>query len=85
MKITYDKLADAAYIYLKIGKVFRTEEKANMILCDYDAKGEVLGIEILSPSLNLEKLPLVLKEMIGPGILAECKRIMAMDVQYIAA
>lgn len=84
MKITYDKLADAAYIYLKKGKIVRTEEKAHFILCDYDVMGEVLGIEILSPSSNLENVPQVLKEMIGPGILAECRRIMQMDVQYIA-
>ncbi len=84
MKITYDKLADAAYIYLKRGKIFRTEKKKDWLLLDRNDQGEVLGVEILSPSSHLNEIPLEVKEMIGPGILAECRRIMQMDVQYIA-
>lgn len=47
MKITYDPSVDAIYIYLAEGSIDHTEEVASGILADFDAKGEVLGREIL--------------------------------------
>ena len=57
MRIEFDQLADALYVHLTEGEVERTEEiKPGMIL-DYDAHGNVLGVEVLYVSKRAE-LPL---------------------------
>jgi uncharacterized protein YuzE len=59
MKITFDKEADAMYIYLKnFKKAFRTEMVTNDTIVDMDKKGNVIGIELLSVSsrIPLEQL-----------------------------
>jgi uncharacterized protein YuzE len=48
-EITYDAQADAVYIRIGRGEVDRTEE-AGPFIYDVDAKGQVLGIEVLSAS-----------------------------------
>jgi uncharacterized protein YuzE len=48
-EITYDPEADAVYIAVGRGKVVRTEE-TGPFLCDVDAEGHIVGIEILSAS-----------------------------------
>ena len=52
MKITYDKKADAKYIYLKKGKINFTKKVKDWLLFDYSKNGEMLGIEILNASKN---------------------------------
>lgn len=57
MKIEKDIKNDVAYILLRKGNVHRTFELRPGILIDFDKKGEVVGIEILSlsklgPKLN---------------------------------
>jgi len=47
--ITYDPEADAVYITIGRGNVDRTEETGKFI-CDLDAEGHIVGIEILSAS-----------------------------------
>ena len=55
MKITYDKIANAAYLYLKKAqKVTETVPVSDDIIIDLDAKGGVLGIEILNASKNID-------------------------------
>ncbi|KKR91990.1 MAG: hypothetical protein UU42_C0006G0029 [Candidatus Woesebacteria bacterium GW2011_GWA1_41_13b] len=50
MKVTYDKKADAMYIYFVPGKKStRTEEVGEGLLVDYSGK-KVIGIEILDAS-----------------------------------
>jgi uncharacterized protein YuzE len=44
--MTYDPEADAAYIHLGRGKIDHQEEHGPFI-CDVDAKGKIIGIEIL--------------------------------------
>jgi len=58
MEITFDKKADAMYIYLKRKKVFETKEITNDTIADLDKDGNVIGIEILSASkrIPIEKL-----------------------------
>ena len=56
MKITYDKIADAMYIYLNKTKVFKTVKITDRILVDVDKKGKVLGIEILDASHQIERM-----------------------------
>jgi uncharacterized protein YuzE len=47
--MTYDPDADALYIFLGRGEIARQEEVGPFI-CDVDADGRVLGVEILSAS-----------------------------------
>lgn len=59
MKTTYDKTADAAYIYLvptiKKGGVKKTVEVNENINLDYDENNRLIGVEVLSASQNLTK------------------------------
>jgi uncharacterized protein YuzE len=55
MKITWDKEVDAAYIYLKKGKVSYTKKKSDWLLTDHDKNGNILGIEILETSRHFFK------------------------------
>jgi len=47
MKATYDKTADAMYLYARRGKVARTIDFTDDVIVDFDKKGTILGIEIL--------------------------------------
>lgn len=55
MKIQYDNVADAMYIYLKKGKVAKTAKMAGRLLVDLDRSGKVIGIEILNASTQMAK------------------------------
>jgi len=55
MKISYDKMADALYIYLRKGKVAKTKKVTSRLLIDVDRKGNVLGIEMLDVSHQIPK------------------------------
>lgn len=47
-RIKFDALTDSAYIYLRQGKVFRTEaEEGGVRMFDFDDKGRLLGVEVL--------------------------------------
>ena len=50
MRVTYDKKIDALYIGLKRGKAKKTIEKDDNFLIDIDAKGDVIGFEVLNYS-----------------------------------
>ncbi len=55
MKVTYDPISDAMYIYLsKKKKSTRTEEVREDLLVDYAGK-ELIGIEILDASKKLPR------------------------------
>jgi uncharacterized protein YuzE len=47
---TYDPEADALYVYLapRDAKALDTREVAPGVLLDFDARGQVIGIEVLS-------------------------------------
>jgi uncharacterized protein YuzE len=56
VKITFDKEADAAYIYLKEmspGEVKKTISLNDSLNIDLDSNNQILGIEILNASQNL--------------------------------
>ena len=56
IKITLDKEADAAYIYLKEisqGEVKKTISLNDSLNIDLDSNNQILGIEILNASQNL--------------------------------
>lgn len=50
MRVEYDPQADAMYIRLRQGEVADSDEIRDGVVVDYDASGEVLGIELLSAS-----------------------------------
>lgn len=50
MRVEYDPEADAIYIRLRAGEVADSDEVREGVVMDYDADGEVLGIELLSAS-----------------------------------
>lgn len=57
-KMSYDKEADAAYIYLaevKAKSVKKTVPLSESIMVDLDKNGKILGIEILGASKMLKK------------------------------
>lgn len=55
MKITYDRDADALYIYLNKTVVDKTEEVKPGIIVDYAKNGDPIGFEILSISKRMSK------------------------------
>ena len=63
MKIEYGKDVDAAYIYLdnsiSDNEVKKTIELNENIMLDLDAKGKILGIEILDASKVLNSKVLI--------------------------
>jgi uncharacterized protein YuzE len=50
MEIHYDKEADALYITFRAGKFARNRKVDDTTILDLDAKGNILGIELLSAS-----------------------------------
>jgi len=59
MRGTYDKEADAAYLYLSDEKITRTTEMNTEINFDYDALGKVVGIEFLNAKSQLADATLI--------------------------
>lgn len=73
MKVTYDRDADAAYIYVgsEHEPVHRTYPcdpvtVGGMINLDFDREGRLLGIEILDASRKLTPAVLKNAEMVAP-------------------
>lgn len=62
MKITYDKIADAVYIYFKKAKIFKTVKMNGGVLVDTDKNGKTIGIEILDASSKISKKYLLGRE-----------------------
>ena len=55
MKITYDKEADAMYIYLSEGEFASNNVIDKDTIIDLDKSGKTLGIELLNVSKRLGK------------------------------
>jgi uncharacterized protein YuzE len=58
VKITFDKKADAMYIYLQSKKVLKTKQVTDDTIVDMDKDGNVIGIELLfiSKRVPIEKI-----------------------------
>lgn len=55
-----DGTLEAAYIRLRHTKIARTKEiRADVLLADYDSRGNLVGIEILAPVRFADLAPLV--------------------------
>ena len=63
MKIKYDSETDAIYVILSNDKIIDSEEAAKDVIVDYNARDEVVAIEILNVKSNEHtiELPFVLK------------------------
>lgn len=58
MEITYDKKADAMYLYFRKGaKIARTVELADVLMADLDKHGKVIGVEVLCASHQFSAKP----------------------------
>jgi uncharacterized protein YuzE len=55
MKITYDSGADALYIAVRTTAIVKTKEEG-VCLVDYDAEGNIVGIEVLHYSKRVSAL-----------------------------
>jgi len=57
----YSQDADAIYMRLKEDPVHNTDEAAEDIIMDFDDKGHVIGIEILSASEKVDVRELIVQ------------------------
>lgn len=55
MKLEFDPIADSAYLSISEHEVVTTREIEPGIIADYDEKGALIGIEILSVSKRAQK------------------------------
>ena len=65
MKIEYDQQADAMYIRLRAGTVFKSEEIRPGVVFDYDVEGKLLGIEMLDMSERTDNPCELTMELMG--------------------
>lgn len=61
MRMHYSQDADAIYIRLKEDDIYSTDEVTEDILMDFDDKGNVIGIEILSVSEKVDVRELIVQ------------------------
>jgi len=65
MKITYDKIANAAYMTLRKGKISKTVEMSDSVIVDLDKSGNILGIELLEASKQFPRKSLASNVLSG--------------------
>jgi uncharacterized protein YuzE len=53
MRVRYDEEADALYIRLREAEYYESDEIREGFILDYDADGNIVGIEILEASSSL--------------------------------
>ena len=59
IKVTFDRHANAAYIYLRdidpggVAQTVHVDEAPGMVNLDFDAKGRLIGIEVLPAARHL--------------------------------
>lgn len=61
MKIRYDNETDAIYVILSDDAVVESEERSQDVIVDYNAKDEVVAIEILNVKQNEHTIDLPFK------------------------
>ncbi len=65
MKIEYDQHADAMYIRLRAGTVFKREEIRPGVVFDYDVEDKLLDIEMLDMSERTDNPCELTMELMG--------------------
>ena len=73
MKITIDKDADAMYIELRQGKFSKNKEIDPRTILDLDAKGDILGIELLDASKRIPDLLVQVENLKGKNLEIKAK------------
>ena len=63
MKIKYDKETDIVYIKFSDADVSESDENKPGIIIDYDADGNILGIEVLNASKKMGQPNSIIYEM----------------------
>lgn len=63
MKLKIDRPNDALYFRLDEEKIVESEEVEKGVILDYDAKGQVVGIEILNLSTRIDPTKLTLLQL----------------------
>ena len=58
MKLEFDPVADAAYFEISNAEIVITREIESGVMGDYDAKGHLVGIEVLLVSQRGANLPM---------------------------
>lgn len=53
MKVKYDKEVDIVYIQLNDSEVSESDESREGVILDYDAHGNIVGIEVLEASKKM--------------------------------
>ena len=54
MKVTYDPETDVLRILFKSTPIDESDEEKPGVIIDYDAKGDIVGIEVLDASERVE-------------------------------
>ena len=65
MKIKYDKEVDILYIRFSEDEIVESDEQKPGIIIDYNAKEEIVGIEVLNASRNMQSPNRVIYEVSG--------------------
>ena len=63
MKIRYDKETDIVYIRFSALPVAESDQEKPGIILDYAENGQIVGIEILNASSNMEQVNGILYEV----------------------
>jgi uncharacterized protein YuzE len=63
MKIKYDKETDIVYIRFSDLKITESDQEKPGIILDYSESGQIVGIEILNASANMEQVNGILYEV----------------------
>jgi len=59
MKLSIDEVADALHLQLVSGEVVESEQVAPGVVIDYDADGEIIGVEVLHLTKRLHPVDLL--------------------------
>ena len=54
VRIAYDRTVDAAYFSFSVAASARQEKLDDARIIDYDADGQVVGVEFITPSLGMD-------------------------------
>lgn len=63
MKIRYDKETDIVYIRFSDLTIAESDQEKPGIILDYSENGQIVGIEILNASANMEQVNGILYEV----------------------
>ena len=67
MKVTYDRQVDVLRIIFRDAAIEESDEEKPGVILDYDANGEVVGLEILDASQRVESPATVEHAVTGQG------------------